>query len=74
MNLGRPFIPADRTPLVLHIERLRSSPPAARSRWGEFVDTAIMGAVWLALGVCVLVLVAGGMAVAFAAMDGGGGW
>ena len=74
MNLNRPFLPADRTPLVLHIERLRSTPQAAQSRWGAAIDTVIMGAVWVALGACVAVLVAGVMVFACAAMgDGGAG-
>ena len=73
MNLNRPFILADRTPLVLHIERLRSSPPAPRSRWREAMDAAVLVAVWLMLGFCVVVMVAGVMVFACAAMGDGGG-
>ena len=70
MNLRTPFVRADRTPLVLSIERLRSSPPGARSWWSAAADTLVMAAVWLALGFCVAVIAAGGVVFACAAMDG----
>lgn len=71
MSLNRPFLPADRTPLVLHIERLRSVPPARR-RWHEALDTVAIGAVWLLLVGCMLVMVAGVMVMVAAWLDNGG--
>ena len=59
-----PLLPADRTPLVLHIERRRYSPPAARSWWR-------LAVVWLLIGVCVAIVLA--FAVVAADAIGGAG-
>lgn len=53
-----PFVLADRTPLPLHVERLRSVPPPP-SRWSDAVDTLLVLVVWGAIVACAMVLAAG---------------
>jgi hypothetical protein len=66
MSLSTPLIPADRTPVVLTQERATTLPPEPRA---ALADTAVLVAVWAALCVCALVIVAG--VVMLAALAGG---
>jgi len=66
-------LPAETTPLVLHVDRLRSAPPPPRSRAWTIVDDVLDGALWVILGAAATVILAALVLAGIAAIGPGSG-